>query len=309
MVTAMLVVPAMDAIAKVLTADLSPFQIGFLRYAIQTLLLALVLVALALVRRRAFAVPRTALPKLALAGVFMGSGIGSLIWALTFLPLANAIAIFFVEPLILTLFSALFLRETIGLHRLSAVAVGLLGAVIVIRPNWALFGWASVLPLVSALSYAALLTTIRSITAHLDGLRVQFYSGAFAGLFLGLALFVGNAAAVPVFTWSAPAPTAWGLLLVLGVTATITHFMITIAFKTTQASILAPFQYLEIISATLLGYLVFGDFPDALTWLGTAIILSAGGYVFHRERQHARHRRRVALATTARAGAAAAERH
>lgn len=288
MASAMLIAPGMDAIAKLLAADLSPSQVGFLRFLVQTVLLAGVLMLR--FGSRAMAVPRDALPKLALAGVFMGAAIGLLFWSLVHLPLANAIAIFFVEPLVLTLFSALFLRETVGSHRLGAVAVGLAGAMIVIRPNWALFGGAAVLPLLAAVFYAAQMTVVRSITARLDGLRVQFYSGLFAGLFLGLVLFAGHGTGMPLFAWTGPPSSLWGLVLALGFLSAVSHFMITTAFKMTQASILAPFQYLEIISATILGYLIFGDFPDALTWLGTAIILAAGVYVFHRERRQARGR-------------------
>lgn len=286
MASAMLIAPGMDAIAKLLATDLPPFQVGFLRFLLQTVLLGGVLLLGS--RRRAFAVPRAAMPKLALAGALIGLAIGFLFWSLASLPLANAIAIFFVEPLILTLFSALFLREAVGWHRLSAVGVGLVGAMIVIRPNWANFGWVALLPLLAAVFYAGQLTVIRSITAQLSGLRVLFYSGAFATLFLGLALLAGDGAGAPHLSWKAPPRDLWGLVLGLGVLSAVSHLMITTAFRMTQASILAPFQYLEIISATIFGYLIFGDFPDILTWLGTAIILAAGIYVFHRERRQAR---------------------
>lgn len=289
MAFAMLLVPGMDAIAKVLAADLSPFQVTFFRFFVQTVILAAVLALLS--RRRPVLVPRAAVPKLALAGAFMGLAVGFLFWSLAYLPLANAVAIFFVEPLVLTVFSALFLRETVGWHRLSAVAVGLAGALIVIRPNWELFGWVAVLPLLAAVFYAAQMTVIRSIAVGLDGLRVQAYGGGFAALFLGVALLLGHGADLPMFAWVAPPPAVWGLILGLGLLSVVSHLMITTAFGMTQASILAPFQYLEIIAATALGYVIFGEFPDALTWLGTAIILGAGIYVFHRERRQARRAR------------------
>lgn len=282
MAAAMLLAPGMDAIAKFLAAELSPFQVGFLRFLLQTGLLGAVLLLSA--RKRSLEVPRAVLVRLAMAGAFMGLAIGFLFWSLAFLPLANAIAIFFVEPLILTLFSALFLRETVGWHRLMAVAAGLVGAMIVIRPNWSLFGWVALLPLLAAAFYAAQLTVIRSIGARLDGLRLLFYIGAFAALFLGLAVLAGGSAGLALLEWTPPRTALWGLVLTLGLISAVSHLMITIAFKLTQASVLAPFQYLEIISATILGYVVFGDLPDALTWLGTAIILAAGIYVFHRER-------------------------
>lgn len=285
---AMLIVPAMDALAKLLGATLSPAQIGFIRYAIQTAVLVALLTALG----RTILTPeaRAVLPKLALAGFLMGLAVLALFWSLQYLPLANAIAIFFVEPLILTLFSAWFLRESIGWHRIGAVAVGLVGALVVLRPNLLMFGWAALLPLVAATSFAGLMTIIRSISGRLDGLRIQTLSGAFAALVLGLAVTVGSALDVPILRFEAPSGEAWALLLALGLLATVGQMMMTLALKFAEASLLAPFQYLEIVSATALGYLVFGDFPDPLTWVGTAIILSAGLYVVHRERRRARSR-------------------
>ena len=128
--SAMLLVPGMDALAKLLSAQLTPYQITFLRFLLQALLLGGILAW-----QRALAVPPRALPKLALAGTLVAAAIGFLVWSVSILPLANAIAIFFVEPLVLTLFSALFLGERIGGPRLVAVAVGFAGALVVIRPN------------------------------------------------------------------------------------------------------------------------------------------------------------------------------
>ncbi|GAB5377897.1 MAG: hypothetical protein AcusKO_43590 [Acuticoccus sp.] len=126
MAFAMLIIPGLDATAKYLGATLSPIQIGFLRYLVQSVLLTMVFVAL----RRPLVTPLVvaAWPRLALAGFCIATAVGSLFWALQYLPLANAIAIFFVEPLILTLFSAFFRGEKVGWHRYSAVAVGLVGA-------------------------------------------------------------------------------------------------------------------------------------------------------------------------------------
>ncbi|MFC4350730.1 DMT family transporter [Fodinicurvata halophila] len=288
MAGAMLLVPGIDAIAKSLTPDLSPFQVAFLRFFIQSLLLAGIL--LLLTRGMAFRVALRALPGLAIAGVLMGAAVGLLFAALVHMPLANAIAIFFVQPLILTVFSALFLGEQVGIRRYSAVAVGLAGALIVIRPNWMAFGIVAVFPLLSAVSYAAMWTVIRSMSARTGGLQLQFYSGAFAALFLGLVLLVGAESGLggALAGWGALDLSLWLPLLGLGGISVVGHMMIVGAFRRTEASILAPFQYLEIISATVLGFLIFDDFPDALTWTGTAIILASGLYVFYREQQRGR---------------------
>ncbi|MGM0561011.1 MAG: DMT family transporter [Pseudomonadota bacterium] len=285
MAMAMLLVPGIDAIAKSLSPELSPFQIAFLRFFVQSLLLAGIL--LILTRGRAFRLAWHALPGMAIAGALMGAAVGLLFGALVHMPLANAIAIFFVQPLILTVFSALFLGEQVGIRRYTAVAVGLAGALIVIRPNWMAFGIVAVFPLLSALSYAAMWTVIRSMSARTGGLQLQFYSGAFAALFLGLGVLVMDLAGVggALLDWRPLRLSLWLPLLSLGGISVIGHMLIVAAFRRTEASILAPFQYLEIISATVLGYLIFDDFPDALTWLGTAIILASGMYVFYREQR------------------------
>jgi drug/metabolite transporter (DMT)-like permease len=224
------------------------------------------------------------LPKLALIGGLIGTAVACFFWSLAYLPLANAIAIFFVEPLILTLFSAGFLREPVGMRRYGAVIIGLVGALVVIRPNWSAFGAAAILPLLAALCYAAQFTIIRSVRLRTGGLQLQFYSGMFAAFFLGLLLLIAAPAQLEPLEWTFPPPSTWLLLALLGFISAIAHMMIVVAIGQTEANILAPFQYLEIVSATLLGLAVFGDFPDPITWIGTGIILVSGMYVFYRER-------------------------
>ncbi|MBK1726343.1 EamA family transporter [Halorhodospira neutriphila] len=282
MAVAMLLVPGMDALAKLLSAQLSPFQIAFIRFLLQSAFLGGLLAW-----QRRLAVPAAALPRLVLAGALVAGAIGCLFWSLTALPLANAIAIFFVEPLLLTLLSALLLGERVGWQRLAAVAVGLGGALIVIRPNWAAFGGMALLPLLAALFYAGQLTVLRSLAGQLPATQVQGYSALFAALLLGAALAIGSGQGVELLAWDTPQGVAWLYLAGIGVLSTVGYLLISGAMRRAGASILAPFQYLEIISATLLGYLIFGDLPDALTGLGTAIILGAGGYVFYRERRSA----------------------
>lgn len=286
MASAMLLIPGMDALSKLLTQWMGPAQVACLRFGLQTVFLGGVLAA-----RGALRLPERGLRDvlaLAAAGLFIGGTILFMVWAVSVLPLANAIAIFFVEPLLLTLFSALFLGERVGPRRLAAVAVGLVGALVVIRPNWAAFGWHAGLPLLAALGFAAYLATSRSLAARLGGLVLQAWSGLFAALLLGGMLLLGLVWEVPTLAVSAVPAQAWPLVIGLGLLGTAGHLLIALAFKRAEASLLAPFQYLEIISATALGYLLFGDFPDALTWTGVAIILASGLYVFHRERRLAR---------------------
>ncbi|MFW5969578.1 MAG: DMT family transporter [Halofilum sp. (in: g-proteobacteria)] len=279
MATAMLLVPGLDAIAKTLTATLAPAQIAWGRFLFQTLAILPVL----WLSGRAI---RTSRPLLHGArGLLLAGALLLIIWAFQYLPLANAIAIFFVEPLILTLLSAAFLGERIGPRRLVAVVVGLIGALIVIRPNWALFGWAAVLPLGAAVCFAGYLALTRHSGDAEHPLAMQLWAGAAATLGLTVVIGLGDGTGVGPIDPVLPEPHEWALLVGLGAFSATTHVMLAFAFRFAEAGILAPFQYLEIISATLLGLLLFGDFPDAMTWLGTALIVAAGLYVYLRERR------------------------
>ncbi|GAA0786802.1 DMT family transporter [Marinobacterium sediminicola] len=277
---AMLLIPGMDAIGKLLAPALSPAQIGFVRFAMQTLLLLGFMT-----RDRAGFAIRPVIGQLMLSGLWIAAAVTFLFWGLIYLPLANNIAIFFVEPLILLLFSAWFLGEKVGRHQYGAVFVGLLGALIVIRPNWEAYGWVTLLPLLAATFYAAHMATLRHLSGQISGLTSQFWSGVFACLFLALAILLGDPAGIPQLEWRPDMLDQWPLLLTMGSLSAIAFCLINAAFKHAPASLLAPFQYLEIISATALGYLLFNDYPDTITWLGTAIILASGLYLFQRERR------------------------
>lgn len=288
MALAMLLIPGMDAIAKLLSTSLSPAQIGCIRFAMQTLLLAGFMV-----RSGSGAGVRPVIGQLMLSGLWIAAAVTFLFWGLSFLPLANNIAIFFVEPLLLMLMSAWFLGEQVGRHQYLAVIVGLLGALIVIRPNWDAYGWVTVLPLLAATFYAAHMATLRHLSDRIKGLASQFWSGIFACMFLALAILFGEIFGLKQLRWHVNVSEHWGVLMLMGGLSALAFGLINAAFKRAPASLLAPFQYLEIISATALGYLLFGDYPDAITWLGTAIILGSGLYLFQRER---RTRQRLAQA-------------
>ncbi len=279
MAVAMLLVPGLDAIAKTLTATLAPAQIAWGRFLFQSLT---ILPVLWLTGRTI----RTSRPLLHGArGLLLAGAQLLLIWAFQYLPLANAIAIFFVEPLILTLLSALFLGERLGPRRLAAVVVGLVGALIVIRPNWEVFGWTAVLPLGAAACFAGYLALTRHSGDAEHPLAIQLWAGVAATLGLTVIIGLGNGTGIGPIDPVLPGPSEWALLVGLGAFSATTHVMVAFAFRFAEAGILAPFQYLEIISATLLGLLFFGDFPDAMTWAGTALIVAAGLYVFLRERR------------------------
>lgn len=278
MVIGMLLLPGMDAIAKGLSGAISSGQVSWSRFLFQTLFLLPFVV-----RGRGFRVPRK-LWAHAARGFLIAVGTLLFFTSLGKLPLADAISIFFVEPFILTLMSALFLGEPIGWRRLLAVAVGFCGALIVIRPSYALFGATALLPIAGAFSYASYVVLTRWLVHGESAVTMQFYAGVFGGLTMTAALCFGTATGLAFLAPAWPSLEEWALLAALGVIATVGHMLIVQAIRRVGASMVAPFQYLEIISATILGLVFFGDFPDATTWLGVAIIIGSGLFVFFRER-------------------------
>ncbi len=282
MLLAMLILPGIDAIAKWLSSGISAGQVAWSRFLFQTLLM------LPLFLRTRGAIVTRALPLHALRGALIALATLLFFSALKYLPLADAISIFFVEPLILTLLSAVFLGESVGWRRLTAVAVGFGGSLVVIRPSFSALGLPALLPLGTALSFAVYLILTRKLAQHEYPERMQFYAGVFGGIVMTAALAAGSVTDVAVLSFVWPDRVQWLLLAGLGVIATSGHLLVVHAFRRAPAGMLAPFQYVEIIGATILGLVFFGDFPDATTWLGVAIIVASGMYVFHREATLAR---------------------
>ena len=278
MVLAVTIVPIGDALSKSLTSQFNPFEIAFWRFGFQLAVLGLVLVVL---RRRLETGPWGLI---LLGGATSAITLSALIGAFVTMPIATAIAIFFVEPLMLTVLSALFLKEKTGWRRYLAVAVGLCGVLVVIRPSWDIFGWASLLPLLAALAFATNAIVMRSLSTRMGSLSIQFWFTLVAVILLGAGLLAfGRMELVSASGIDPSGP--WAQFVLMGALSAFTFFLFTEAFRRTPASTLAPFQYLEIVGATIVGYFAFGDFPDFWTWVGTAIILGAGLYVFHRERR------------------------
>ena len=282
MVVAVLILPAIDAIAKLLSATVPAGQVAWARFVVQAALMAPFVAA---GFRRA---PVANLGFQAARGILIATTTVLIFAAVKLMPIADAIAIFFVEPLIVTLLSAIFLGERIGWRRILAAIVGFAGALIVVRPSYDLFGLTAILPLGAALCFAIYIVLTRRLVQTQDPVVMQFNSGLTGLVFMSLALLIGHALEIPVFTPVWPTPWEWSLLALCGVIATVGHFMITLAFRHVEAGVLAPFQYLEIVGATGYGLWLFGDFPDSVTWSGIAIIVGSGLYIFHRERVRSR---------------------
>lgn len=278
MAVSMIIAPGIHAIAKSLGDTLSVGQIAWARFVFQFLLL----LPIAWIDHSG----RIPTPSLAhgVRGLLLAAATLCFFWALTYMPLAETAAIFFVEPLLLTLMSVLFLGESIGWRRVTAVAIGFMGALIVIRPSFETVGLAALLPLIAALCFAAYLAITRCLAQTEDAIAMQLWVCLCSALALSLALMIGSQASWDILRPSWPTADEWWLLGSLGMIALVAHMLAINAFHLAPASILAPFQYLEILGATILGIVIFDDLPDRLTCLGIAIIVGSGLYVFRRER-------------------------
>lgn len=282
MIVAMLILPGIDAIAKWLSDSISSGQVTWSRFFFQVILMSPLLLT---TRGPWF---NHSLLLHAVRGTLIAVATLLFFTGLKYLPIADAISIFFIEPLVVTLLSALLLGESVGWRRFSAIAIGFIGAIIIIRPTFSVVGWPVLYPIGAAICFSFYILLTRKLVAHEDPVRLQFFTGVFGCLVMSVALIFGTYNQIEIFTVSPPTPAQWGLLAGLGLIATVGHLLVVHAFRGAPVSILAPFQYIEIIGATILGLLVFNEFPDPVTWLGVLIIVGSGIYVFHRESRMAR---------------------
>ncbi len=196
--------------------------------------------------------------------------------ALKYLPIADALAIFFVHPLIVTLFSALLLGERVGPRRWAAVAVGFVGTLIIIRPGMVELNPGTVLALLAGACLGSYFVMTRARAGHEDANVLTFQTSAVGTVGMTLLLPLG---------WQMPLAHQWLMLLGLGVIATLGHLLIALAYERAEASLLAPLGFTEIVMATLLGWWFFGDLPDRWTVLGVAVLIGSAFYISVRERR------------------------
>ena len=206
---------------------------------------------------------------------FLVCSISSLFIGLTYLPIAEATVIGFVAPLFITALSVPILKESVDIHRWSAVAIGLVGVIIIIRPGGDLWHLASVMPLLGALFFALFQIITRLLAATERTHTTLFYTG--------LGGLAWSSLIVP-FVWVTPSITHIFVFLSTGAMGAMAHLCMISAFDRAEASLLAPYNYTKLIWVSVLGYLIFNDVPSLDMWIGAIIIVSAGFYVLYRER-------------------------
>jgi drug/metabolite transporter (DMT)-like permease len=262
---------ASDVTAKYLSASLPSIEIAWIRF----LVFALIMSPAMLPGSPLFAL-RTERRGLHLlrGAALLGSSL-FFISGLRYLPIAEASATGFVSPLFVTALSIIFLGEKVGLRRWIATALGLLGVIIILRPGTGAFHPAAFFPLVSALAWACTLIMTRMLSGSERAVTTMTYS-SIAGVCILSTL-------VP-FVWVAP---TWHDILFgvfIGVASTAGQWIVVLAFRYADASVLAPFSYTQLLWVSILGFLVFGEVPDIWTITGAAFIVASGLYTAHRER-------------------------
>lgn len=281
---------AVDVIIKFLSGDYPLYQITFFR----TLVALFVILFVITPFTGGFAQLRTRNARIhILRGLFVVSANFLFFLGLAAMPLAEAVAIFFVSPLLIAAFSVVFLGETVGPRRWAAIALGLLGVLIVLRPGTEAFQLAALFPIGAAACYGMLHILTRRIGATDSAaalvLYVQFTMLA-VSLLAGLALGHGGfdhfdhpSAAFLLRAWAWPSLFDAFLVVLLGVTIAFGGFAISAAYRRSEAAFIAPFEYVALPMAVIFGITIFDEFPDGVALLGIALIIVSGLVLIWRE--------------------------
>ncbi|EWY38383.1 multidrug transporter [Skermanella stibiiresistens SB22] len=275
LVLSLVVFAVMDVLIKWLSASFGTFQIIFFRSVFALLPLG-VLVA----RSGGLKALRTSRPGgHVLRSLIGASALVCFFYAFSQMPLADVYAIHFAGPLFLTALSGPMLGEKVGWRRWSAVGVGFLGVVVMLQPGSAIFSPIALIPLLGAVFYAFAMIFVRKLSRTETNAAIVCYftlTGVAVGS-IGMAL-----------DWRTPDLGGFLLLAMVGILGGIAQILMTQAFRSAPAAILAPFEYTAMIWAVTFGYLVFADLPSSPVLLGALIVSASGLYILHRETRRER---------------------
>ena len=268
--SAWMIVPVMDALAKFLSNSMNVFQIAWARYffsAVFTLSLMLFFYKKTLVWSKN--------PKLQIIrGFVLAFSTLCFFYAISVISLPKALTLAFVAPITCTAFSPIFLNEKVGIRRWSAVLVGFLGALIVIRPGFIEVNLATLAAVCCGICYGFYFIITRKLSTSDNPLLTLLFTSV-VGLLI-ISLFLPS-------VWVKPSLNEWIIMALIGLIASIAHLFLIISLKYADASKLAPLGYTEIITNILISYYYFNELPDNWTYLGLFIIVLSGLYIAKRE--------------------------
>lgn len=262
-----------DAFVKLLDGQYSAILVVWGQFAFTGLLFLVISIAregIAVVIPRPFG-------QQILRSLFVLSGMGTFYAAITFIPLAEATAMQFMAPLVVSIVAPFVLKEKIGVRRILAVIAGFIGVIVIVRPelDGEVFGY--MFGVASGILIGLYFVMNRKLTPHATALATVAYSSC-----LGAIAIAPLVALVPG-VWELPRPEDFATIAAFLLVAMIGQVCIFSAFYYGEASVVSPFHYFQIVGALLFGYLFFGDFPDALSMAGIVIIVGSGIYIALRE--------------------------
>jgi drug/metabolite transporter (DMT)-like permease len=272
MLGGMLVLPVQDGLAKYLSQTQPVDVVVWARY---TFHLVFLLPLLAWRFGWADLVPKRPWFQVLRAVLMLGASL-LFFGALARLPLVDVLALFFVSPLVVTALAPIVLRERVGWRRVAAVVVGFVGVLVLLRPGLGAFEPFALVALAAGVVHGVYLLVTRKLAGTAPPLVTLLYSALFGTVLL-------SAWVLP--TWVAPGSRDLLVMVALGAAATLGHYLVVKAFDHAPASWLAPVGFAEIVGATLVGFVAFGDLPDAVSWVGIAVIVGSGLYISLRERR------------------------
>jgi drug/metabolite transporter (DMT)-like permease len=263
----------LDGSAKWLVASMPVIVVVWLRF-----LLHAVFAGLLLFPVRGLALVRTThLRWHILRALMFVAMTGINFWALQYLQLTVTASIFFSVPLIIALVSATAFRERLDAGRWAAIVAGFVGVLVIVRPWGAEFHPAMLLSVINAVLYSFFMMMTRRLAAYESPETIQYLPAV--GAALGLTPFA-------LAAWESPVGwLEWTVACLLGVLGGFGHYLLALAHRYASSSVIAPFLYQQVIYMALFGYLVFGDVPSPAMWIGSAVVIASGLYLFARERR------------------------
>ncbi|CAD5246896.1 conserved membrane hypothetical protein [Bosea sp. 62] len=270
LVIALQILPISDTLAKSLSASLPVLQVIWARFFFHCLATG----AYTAWRHGPHLLLPTVSRVLTARSIALCFAVALFYAALRHMPLTTALTLWFVEPFLLTILAMVVFKEKVVPAQWLAIAVGFLGIVLAIRPSAETWQWSYLIGLAAGMGYAVFLLLTRVVESRIPAI-VSVYQTGLVGCVLS------SLAVIPV--WQSPSAVQWLQLVAIGCVAALAHLLIVKAFERAEASLLAPFTYAEVITATILGYLVFGDVPDRWAYAGLALIILSAIAVVPRE--------------------------
>jgi drug/metabolite transporter (DMT)-like permease len=267
---AWVMLPIMDGFAKYLSADLPVLQITWARYFFTVAFTFPIMFFFFKNQLKWSDKPKLQL----IRGLILLTANICFFYSISIISLAKALTLAFVAPLIVTAFSPVFLGEKVGVRRWSAVTIGFIGSLVVIRPGFVEINLASLAALGTGIMYGFYLIITRKLSTSDNPLLTLLLTGVVGAVIISC---------VMPFVWVKPTLNQWSMMAAIGVFACIGHLFLILSLKYADASKLAPFSYFEIITNIIIGYYFFSDFPDNWTFLGLFIIVLSGIYISRRE--------------------------